>query len=235
MEKFYQNGEWLFIVEVGEGYSRDYSPLFTHEYGLIPIHKKHREILDAVLKNSNVEVQQISKNIEVCIAKQSGPRQWEKTANFIKSYDSETTYRLKCKSLLSITDGVTVYEFEKPDFECELLKVVIHQCGNSHFLGYVKIEDYIYSCQWDINGYNWDMQLKRRFNLTPIIKEKPWYEDESNFPCLCAFGNDKIEQARIAVEYIKTEGRLYFDKNKGMYSHAVGWKKIEIETLKIKE
>jgi len=69
-----------------------------------------------------------------------------------------------CVEIISITDeDGKVYEFEKPEFECELWKIVPES-----------------------NTTHWD----GRYNLTPI---KPkWYEDKDNFPALVKFEHSKV-------------------------------------------
>ena len=87
-----------------------------------------------------------------------------------------------------VDENGKVYEFEKPDFECELLKVLFDHNNKAYIIGYsldVRKElGYPYPKTWTIDGkcYDDDDTLDGDFNLTPI---KPkWYEDESNFPAL---------------------------------------------------
>jgi hypothetical protein len=91
---------------------------------------------------------------------------------------------------ISIKDGDgKVYEFEKPEFECELLKTFKTDLNIIFGIGYTIItKNKIpapYPYIWDMcNGIcydTYDNQLEE-LNLTPI---KPkWHEDESNYPAV---------------------------------------------------
>ena len=91
----------------------------------------------------------------------------------------------KCRETISITapDG-TIYEFEKPEFECELFK-----CVDNFILGVV----YDFRANkplvqsWDLatgNGSNY--LIDNCSNLIPI--KKKWYEYPENFPALMIEG-----------------------------------------------
>jgi len=80
---------------------------------------------------------------------------------------------------LTITDeDGKVYEFEKPEFECELLGI-----ERDLIIGWVKdSQGYLFAYSWcKTNGLDNISTSSNDFNLTPI---KQWFEDESNFPAL---------------------------------------------------
>ena len=91
--------------------------------------------------------------------------------------------------IISIADeDGKAYEFEKPEFECELLKII-----NSKIIGYIVWKDNLYPCSWftlsgvcemtivdKSSNYDTFSDYNKDYNLTPI--QKKWYEDEANFP-----------------------------------------------------
>lgn len=111
--------------------------------------------------------------------------QWE----YVMSNEEKVQdfHRELMENVLSIKDGDVEYLFEKPDFECELLKVV-----NSRIIGYIKpnkCTTTIYPMSWffktgDIIIQYSDQMKFKDSNLTPIKLETPWYEDEGNFPVI---------------------------------------------------
>lgn len=75
----------------------------------------------------------------------------------------------------------TKYGFEVPDFECEIFKEI--DCKK---YGIVKDQNEWHTITWNKVGRvlvsSSSLAKFELFNLTPL--EKPWYEEESNFPCL---------------------------------------------------
>lgn len=73
---------------------------------------------------------------------------------------------------LSITDkDGKVYEFEKPEFKCELLKVV-----KDKILGYIitnKPMSFLAPCYWYKSGFLGNADLLKEYSLIPIKPEKP--------------------------------------------------------------
>jgi hypothetical protein len=70
------------------------------------------------------------------------------------------------------------FGFETPEFECELWKKV----GN-YIVGYVVNEhSELTSYAWDEEGTCWDTDNMDVDCYKLNLLEKPWYEDESNFP-----------------------------------------------------
>ena len=117
---------------------------------------------------------------------------------------------------LSITaeDG-TVYEFEKPDFDCELLKVY----ENKKIVGSACDASFGHELQpfiWNINGIVISRD-SRIYDITPI--KKPWYENEDNFPALLIW-NDY--------------DRVVYNKNEAINNLEKNWRlatKEEVEAL----
>ncbi len=142
------------------------------------------------------------------------------------------------KEIISIKDGDNVYEFVKPDFECEIFKK-----DRTYFIGCLYDEGYVFPCAWSEDGKiiddfiddciykEYNIESK---NLTPIVKEKPWYEKLNNSNgILCKDLNGKI---RYAINYLQVKNTIYDD-------NSCGWKpedllpldNDEIEALKVKE
>ena len=195
----YSTGNWIYVTEkvIEEGhYDLMYPDFSDEEYRLI--HKKHKDILDAFLADNDVEVEKY-KTLEGIYVTITGE-------NFIEHYNETWVYRLKQdKPHYEIDDnikdkydvkehetGITLthkenmfakYGFEKPDFECEILG----QCDLGN-LGTVKHKRESVGVVWDKEGRCFELGICNssvlwgKYNLAPI--KKPWYEDESNFPCL---------------------------------------------------
>jgi len=106
-----------------------------------------------------------------------------------------------------------IYEFEKPEFECELLKVkngMIYGIATNH-------QNSVCSFQWNTAGSIYSTtasSLKGSGvrNLTPV--EPKWYEDENNFPALVKFGNQKSFDT---VDYYKHEKNEIWNHQGGYY------------------
>ena len=87
---------------------------------------------------------------------------------------------MKQDTISIIDEDGTVYEFEKPEFECEFWKTI----GNTLY-GIVYEDGRDVAQQWDIrDGESFEFIRigDIKFNLTPVKKQ--WYEDDNNFPCL---------------------------------------------------
>ena len=87
------------------------------------------------------------------------------------------------------------YGFEKPDFECEILKEY-----DDHLIGAVYQNEKYFGTSWTKKGTC--LQTKGfgyiSMNLTPI--KKPWYET-CKFPCLTKDKNGKIFLIKSLSEY----------------------------------
>mgnify|MGYP006995583509 CR=1 FL=1 len=94
--------------------------------------------------------------------------------------------------ILSITaDDGTVYEFEKPSFECELLKVV-DELNSQCIIGYTFKNNRVLATKWHIDGCEmFTGTFSQNVDLTPIAK--PWYENEANFPALVTKDGDTFQ------------------------------------------
>jgi len=164
------------------------------------IHKKHKDILDAYLADNSVEIEWLN-------GMKEGYQIWSTFSNFINNYDCKLNYRLATRhgeretakvlseigETLTIKDGDKVYEFEKPDFECELLKVVSGDTvATDIIVGIIKLNNkWIPYIWWNdgISKINDSM-----YCLTPI---KPkWFEVESNFPALIWNEDNNLEVVR---------------------------------------
>lgn len=94
------------------------------------------------------------------------------------------------------------YGFEVPEFECEILKK-----RGSWLVGYMVISKGMapVPCMWFEHDGNCSVN---NYNLAPI--KKPWYEDESNFPCVVIIKKTK-EPIAIAYSY---DGTVFRDRYK---------------------
>ena len=102
------------------------------------------------------------------------------------------------KETLSIRDDEgTLYEFKKPDFKCELLKIY-----NNKIIGYVvdRPEDEAKTVNWNLEGRG--LYGMNCFNLNPHVVTEWWkpYTDGEPFEILVV---DKGNCLYIAVEYDK--------------------------------
>ena len=141
------------------------------------IHKKDKDVLDAYLADNNVEIEFKAREDLDYIDIPS-------ERNFISYYSDLCYYQLKPQSGQEYKEEVLskIHEeddfaklgFEEPDFECEIFAQ-----KDVYFYGIVLELGVWIQCRWDKQGRS---SIWGRFNLTPI--KKPWYEDESNFPCL---------------------------------------------------
>ena len=100
------------------------------------------------------------------------------------------------KEAISITsnDGV-VYEFNKPKFECELLKVV-----EDIIIGWYLHSNIVYACGWKLDGT--DLSLHEK-HLTPI--KKPWFEYPENFPALIYCSEYERFEIALNIEHLLTD------------------------------
>ena len=124
------------------------------------------------------------------------------------------------KEAISITsnDGV-VYEFNKPKFECELLKVV-----EDIIIGWYLHSNIVYACSWKLDGTDLSSHEK---HLTPIKKQ--WFDYPENFPCIIS-NNDFTKSKVIMHKNYEQSGWI------NLLSH--GWRlatKYEIASLYYKD
>ena len=95
------------------------------------------------------------------------PDQYKQEAHLAK----QAHFAKPKETLVITTDDRTVYEFEKPEFECELLKVT-----DKGIIGIVSGN----ATRWTQGGvcvHIGASTFPAQYNLTPIAK--PWYEDKS--------------------------------------------------------
>ena len=97
-------------------------------------------------------------------------------------------------------DNGVVYEFEKPDFECELLKVYGDYMIGATLseTGKTWMEE-----KWTIAGKS---KHHKKWNLTPLKKE--WFKDENNFPALVIGSNELF-----VIDTITSLGILKIESN----------------------
>ena len=132
----------------------------------------------------------------------------------IRKLDSELMEDTKITSVnLKPECQFTKYGFEKPDFECEILKEY-----DDHLVGAVYQNEKYFGTSWNKQGTC--LQTKGfgyiNMNLTPI--KKPWYET-CKFPCLVknedgTFLISKIEW--YSEKYIATLTPLTNDEIEGL-------------------
>jgi len=116
---------------------------------------------------------------------------------------------------LSITDdNGKVYEFEKPEFECELLKVV-----GLWIVGYSKMDEgnlTLMARCWDKNtGIMIDSDTIRYFDLTPIKKQ--WYEE---FIDAEPFEIAVVDKGNCIFTATGFDGTMFYDSNGNEISFA---------------
>lgn len=86
------------------------------------------------------------------------------------------------------------FGFEKPSFDCEILKKI-----NYGLIGYINNENM--AIEWNNLGTAfYGKERIPRYNLTPIKKE--WYDNKSNFPCIVTDG----KYITVAHKVIKDGG-----------------------------
>lgn len=96
-----------------------------------------------------------------------------------------------------------VYEFEKPDFECEIFKAT-----SMTIFGLIRKS---YLARWDIKtGDCIQVALQtsciQHYDISPIKPMKPkWHEDDSNFPALMA------KDTNFQVVYLTEYDEYYSD------------------------
>jgi len=98
------------------------------------------------------------------------------------------------------------YGFETPAFEGEILK----ELSDNLWVAYALIDNTYIPFTVDKTGFISGGQFSNDFKLLPI--KKPWYEDESNFPCLVV-GLGLSEEYKgyitIALEYCEEKDGNY--------------------------
>lgn len=191
----YDKRKW-FIVE------KEIEPLNTRK-----IHKKHKDILDAYLEDSEVEIEY----------NHSMPDRWKMEFNFIEEYRDTYEYRLKqTKPQTIIKEFIdsnfekpqtikapnSDVEFLKPEFECEILKYVETE-ETERFIGYIN-NNGIFSVSWDIDGRCY---TSPSYSIEPYQKPKEWYEIEK-YP---------VQLMNIKTNKMKT---VYNNIN----SYKIGWR-----------
>ena len=108
-------------------------------------------------------------------------------------------------NILSITDkDGKVYEFKKPDFECNLFE--IHK-GTIYGRANETVS------KWQLNGKHLPPNGYNNYNLAPI--QKKWYEDEANFPALVSY-NSTDQGDLYCTAYGYENEFLYDELNKSI-------------------
>ncbi len=121
-------------------------------------------------------------------------------------------------------------KFLKPEFEFEILGK-----KNNFAIGYiVDSAGVIKGSKWYLGSGECVVgaNSEDEYNLTPY--EQPWYEIESNFPCLIKADDNNIS---VAYEYQKENGDLWCCFGDSIISaeQAIRLTNEEIDSLKVKE
>ena len=110
--KKYSNGEYIIVISPdGQEWEERINFYFiTHYKNIKLIHNKHKDVLEAYLKNPSVEIEctnYISKDADIETI-------WYPEENFIENYDENVHYRLKVKMLVWYEDenmiGKLIYD-----------------------------------------------------------------------------------------------------------------------------
>lgn len=177
------------------------------------IHKKHEDILNAYLKNNNVEIE---------VYERMDNDYGLMNVDFIKTYEERCLYRLKTEKEELEENSFNKFGFETPDFEGEILKEV-----EGCLIGWHRHKGSIISCSWNTKGICYStMNYKDDYNLTPL--KVNWWEKDENFPCLMVRLKDGIKKFGV-----------FKNKNHVLALHPKdGWRlatKEEILTLLVEE
>ena len=107
-----------------------------------------------------------------------------------------------------IDEDGKVYEFEKPEFDGEIVKVV-----GIFIIGYTNEIFGAYPHSWNkLTGEctDGDSEEYRKYDLTPIQKKKKWYENEDNFPALVSYNS--TDQGDLFCTAYKYEDEFLYDE-----------------------
>lgn len=184
MKKKFKSGEYILLWKEFKDLKWVVKGSFHHDnrgYNKL-IHKKHKHILDAYLKDNGVQLFITYKNSDVG-AYISGD-------NFIENYDENAIYELK-ETNMPQKNNFHEYGFET-DFEAEIYKT--DEYGNliGVAIGFVTAWDSLGNCLF--SEYTSDNE---ELNLTPLKKE--WYDVEDNFPCLCLIKSKSVNNSSFVV------------------------------------
>jgi len=223
-EKF-ETGNYILLRRylISDGYYIENNPKdFDIVCPDILINKKHKHILDAYLKNNDVEIEYRNPNDFKHI--------WE-CDDFIGNYNESYTYKLKEALQEYITVPNSDKKFLKPEFECVIYEEIKHKVsGIVFYIGRVyKEKEGYYPCSFEEDGscFIEPCGNAKEFNLAPYEEPKPWYEIESNFPCVFkSVDTGMIFGINNQSEYINL---LYMDISVERLTNE------EIDSLKIKD
>ena len=210
--KKYNRG-YIIVEKFNNTYNRIDSLYTISRYENVKaIHKKHESILDAYLKDNDVEIELVAHDTKA----------WIKDYDFIFNYDERDKYRLKA----SLQEYITVAGSDKK-FLFKDLTVLYEEFGE-HIFGRVFTNNKWTATKWKLNG-ECLFHNSSKFDLTPY--EQPWYEIESNFPKY-AFQLEAIGDTDEFNEYpIVFGSKEHFEMFGGDYRLATN---EEIDTLKVK-
>lgn len=178
LESIYGLGKHIALIKSATGW-RVISLFDTNTWNyweIKLIHKKHESILDAYLKDNDVEI------IKKLVDKKTSLNDFD----FINSYCEDCEYKLKETPQEYITVPGRDKKFLKPEgFDVELFFTDKHE----DVFGLVGTE----ALFWNPNGnchYIGDDEVgeESKYNLTPYIEPKPWYKKHTNFPTIVTDG-----------------------------------------------
>lgn len=196
MKEKYESGEYIIIRLTDDGYERKwiiqndfYKGLNGIRFKLI--HKTHKHILDAYLKDSSVEIEYLS----TCNG-------WITLDNdFVQDYEDDLEFRLKPKEeypIFKINDLGEIWKFTDKDTSiCMLSDDLICTTVDKNFTG----------SKFDINDSNY-------WNTIPYNKERGLYHKQ---PIWCWLNDDKYGRSIRFYNFYKDELISPCDSN---YSHG---------------
>lgn len=243
LENIYKQGNHILVFRWNNTYNIEDSwtilnnpAFFNDERGdYVLINKKHKHILDAYLLDNDVEIDKYI-NIHEHYNTSNEKFQWTKENEFISNYDENIKYRLldiiepfdDSKEYITVPNSDK--KFLKPEFECVIYEEIKHKVsGIVFYIGRVyKEKEGYYPCSFEEDGscFIEPCGNAKEFNLAPYEEPKPWYEIESNYPCVL-FSNDTgmfiINRKCDFIEGFANKNKYRFATNE------------EIDSLKIKE
>ena len=171
-------------VEVEFDFEDNDWQIFTEFFDYYQPHHKYRLVRPTSANNAQVEeltYEEAKKPIHGIGEEDENDRTCSNLDN--NKHTNDSGNNISMGETISIKDdNGKEYLFEKPEFECELLKVT----KDGFILGYIRDDIGLapIPMSWsDVTGFCYsDCESEIGYNLTPI--KAKWYEDESNFPAL---------------------------------------------------
>lgn len=169
MKRKFKSGDYICVSFYGhDGWRIATAPKWVGNRRYRTIHKKHKDILDAVLEDINTKVYVISEPFLGAIDGNI----------FIKEYKEENQYSLTTFELNDVSD----IKFLKPDWwnrEVIIELYFVDRLGCLHGKDVGSNE----CIRWTDKGLC--TTHTSEYNLIPYVENKKWYEDKKNFPALC--------------------------------------------------